>query len=265
VLWMAGSHVARRVGWIFVLVVGALLFEIERRTLIDTRNPNYVPSLILLGATIVPATFVSFVYGRRLRYNVGAGALILIALLGGVLGTVVAGVLEYKTLIKLGTLPMVAVAISEEASKLIVPIAVLALRRYRSVADGLLIGVASGAGFAALETMGYAFVALIVSRGDIQTVDGLLLLRGVLSPAGHMAWTGLTCAGLWGAANEGWSARSIIGFLLIFAMAVALHTAWDTVGTRTGYAVVGVVSIAALGFITHRISVKSRLFTGAVR
>jgi RsiW-degrading membrane proteinase PrsW (M82 family) len=182
---MAGSHVARRVGWIFVLVVGALLFEIERRTLIDTRNPNYV--------------------------------------------------------------------------------AVLALRRYRTVADGLLIGVASGAGFAALETMGYAFVALIVSRGDIQTVDGLLLLRGVLSPAGHMAWTGLTCAGLWGAANEGWSARSIIGFLLIFAMAVALHTAWDTVGTRTGYAMVGIVSIAALGFITHRISVKSRLFAGAVR
>jgi RsiW-degrading membrane proteinase PrsW (M82 family) len=102
--------------------------------------------LILLGAAVVPASFVTFVYGRRLRYGVGAGTLLLIAVLGGVLGTVVAGVLEYKTLITLGTLPMVAVALTEEASKLIVPLAVLALRRYRSVADGLLVGVASGAG-----------------------------------------------------------------------------------------------------------------------
>jgi RsiW-degrading membrane proteinase PrsW (M82 family) len=241
-----------------VLAVGASLFEIERRTLIDTHNPNYVPSLIVLGAAVVPATFVSFVYGLRLRYNIGAGALTVIALLGGVLGTVVAGILEYKTLRTLGTLPMVAVALSEEASKLIVPVGVLAFRRYRFVADGLLIGVASGAGFAALETMGYAFVALILSRGDIHTVDGVLLLRGVLSPAGHMAWTGLTCAGLWAAANAGWSGRSIAGFMLIFATTVALHTAWDAVGTTAGYTVVGVFSLTALGVITMWISVQSR-------
>ncbi len=64
-------------------------------------------------------------------------------------------------------------------------------------ADGLVIGVAVGMGFAALETMGYAFVALIASRGDIGAVEQMLLLRGVLSPAGHMAWTGLACAALW--------------------------------------------------------------------
>jgi RsiW-degrading membrane proteinase PrsW (M82 family) len=261
---MAGSGIPRRFGWIVVLAVGVLLFEIERRTLIDTGNPNYVPSLILLGAAVVPASFVSFVYGRRLRYGVGAGTLLLIAVLGGVLGTVVAGVLEYKTLVTLGTLPMVAVALTEEASKLIVPLAVLALRRYRSVADGLLVGVASGAGFAALETMGYAFVVLIASRGNIQAVDGVLLLRGVLSPAGHMAWTGLTCAGLWAAAQARWSGRWIAGFVAIFAVAVALHAAWDTVGTTIGYAVVGVFSLTALGVVTHRIAVQSRRLAAAI-
>jgi RsiW-degrading membrane proteinase PrsW (M82 family) len=255
---MAGSTAQRRFGWIGVLVVGAVLFEVERRTLIDTRNPNYVPSLILLGASVVPAAFVSFVYGLRLQYQISAGALAVVALVGGVIGTVVAGVLEYKTLLTLGTLPMIAVAICEEASKMIVPLAVLLYGRYRSIADGLLVGVASGAGFAALETMGYAFVALIVSRGDIQTVDGVLLLRGVLSPAGHMAWTGLTCAGLWAAANAGWTGRSIAGFTLIFAAAVSLHTAWDSVHTTTGYALVGVCSLTALGVVTRQVEIQSR-------
>ena len=56
--------------------------------------------------------------------------------------------------------------------------------RYRKQADGLLIGVAAGAGFAALETMGYAFTTLIKSGGDIpDTVDILLLLRGFLMTA----------------------------------------------------------------------------------
>jgi uncharacterized protein (UPF0261 family) len=39
-------------------------------------------------------------------------------------------------------------------------------------------GVASGAGFAALETMGYAFVPLIQTRGDLGTVDGILCAGG---------------------------------------------------------------------------------------
>ena len=67
---------------------------------------------------------------------------------------------------------MFAVGLIEEAAKLIVPLAlVLVLRRERHPADGLLIGVASGAGFAVLETMGYAFVVLIQSQGDVAAVD----------------------------------------------------------------------------------------------
>jgi RsiW-degrading membrane proteinase PrsW (M82 family) len=153
---------------------------------------------------------------------------------------------------------MVGVGLIEESSKLIVPALVLIFMRHRSPADGLLVGVASGAGFAALETMGYAFVALIESRGSIATVDGILLLRGVLSPAGHMAWTGLSCAALWQAAADGWSRRSVVYFVLAFAAAVALHAAWDSVRTVPGYGVVAVLSIASLALATHRLAVRSR-------
>jgi RsiW-degrading membrane proteinase PrsW (M82 family) len=60
-------------------------------------------------------------------------------------------------------------------------------RRYRSPSNGLLVGVAAGAGVAALETMGYAFTTLITSHGSMTATVGELLLRGFLSPAGHMA------------------------------------------------------------------------------
>jgi protease PrsW len=44
-----------RYAWIVVLVVGICLFEAVRHTLIATQNANLVPSLILLGALVVPA------------------------------------------------------------------------------------------------------------------------------------------------------------------------------------------------------------------
>ena len=48
-----------------MLVVGVALFLAVERTLVATQNPNFVPSAILLGAAIVPAVFLTFVYGRR--------------------------------------------------------------------------------------------------------------------------------------------------------------------------------------------------------
>ena len=51
-------------------------------------------------------------------------------------------------------------------------------------------------GFAALETIGYGFAAAQASSG-IGAVETTLIVRGLLSPAGHGAWTGLVCAVLW--------------------------------------------------------------------
>ena len=145
----------RRPAWIAVLVVGVALFLAVERTLVATQNPNFVPSAILLGAAIVPAAFLTFVYGRRLPYDVSPPVVLTAAFLGGIIGTVVAGTLEFDAQRDLGFLPTVGVGLIEETSKLIIPLAVLVFfARYRKQADGLLIGVAAGAGFAALETMG---------------------------------------------------------------------------------------------------------------
>jgi len=113
------------------------------------------------------------------------------------LGTVVAGSLEYNLAASLGFLPKLGIGLIEESAKLIVPLVFYFLGHYRSEAAGIVLGVATAMSFAALETMGYGFVSLLQSKGNLGVLDEVLLLRGLTSPAGHAAWTGIVCAVLW--------------------------------------------------------------------
>jgi RsiW-degrading membrane proteinase PrsW (M82 family) len=248
-----GMSLVHRLSWLWILIVGIALFELVRRTIITTGNPNLLPLLILLGAATIPAAFVAFLFQRRLPYDIDAGTIAALAFLGGVVGVVTASTLEFRTLQRLGTLPMVAVALVEESAKLLVPLVIVLFTRYRRPEDGLIVGVAVGAGFAVLETMGYGFVVLIQSNGDLSAVDGVLLLRGLLSPAAHMAWTGLTAAALWDAADKHWHTGRLFRFVGIFAIAVALHTAWDSATSTPVYALVAAVSLVLLAATAHRL------------
>lgn len=78
----------RRHGSSAVLVVGARLFLAVRQALVTTRNPVYRPTTIVLGAMVVPAAVLSFVRGRRLPYDAGAGASAPPPFSVGVVGTV---------------------------------------------------------------------------------------------------------------------------------------------------------------------------------
>ncbi len=230
------------------------MFEAVRHAVIATGNPNLLPALILLGAAAVPVSFVAFMFARPSGYDVGAGPVVLVAVVGGVIGVVTAGLVEYDTLHRLGVLPLLAVAVIEEAAKLIAPLIVVLFTRYRRPADGLLFGVAAGAGFAALETMGYAFVVLIQSQGQLATVDGVLLLRGLLSPAAHMTWTGLAAAALWRGAEHRWHPGAVWRFSGVFGVAVLLHSAWDRIGLLVGYIVLAAISLTLLTLTAHRLA-----------
>jgi RsiW-degrading membrane proteinase PrsW (M82 family) len=245
---MTAQQLARRWAWLGTFVIGGALYLAVLAVLTDTGNPNLFPTLILLGALVVPLSFVTFAAGRSGRWLIDGPTLGGSLLFGGVVGVVVAGLLEYDAMRKLGALPMLGVGLIEEAAKLVVP-AVLVLffgHRYRhSIGGGIIIGVAVGTGFAVLETMGYAFVALLQSGGNVGAAEQTLFIRGLLAPAGHAAWTGLACWGLWRFAVEP-TGKRFLGFLGMYAVAVALHTTWDGIGGRVTYAVVGVVSIGLL-------------------
>jgi RsiW-degrading membrane proteinase PrsW (M82 family) len=245
---MSAQQVVRRWAWLGTFVVGAALYLLVLAVLSDTDNPNLFPTMILLGALVVPLTFVTFAAGRSGRWLIDGPTLGGSLLFGGVVGVVVAGLLEYDAMQRLGTLPMVGVGLIEEAAKLVIPIVLVVFfgSRYRhSIGGGIVIGVAVGTGFAVLETMGYAFVALLQSGGNVGAAEQTLFIRGLLSPAGHAAWTGLTCWGLWRfvVAPTG---KRLLGFAGMYALAVGLHTTWDGLGGRITYAVVGVISIGLL-------------------
>jgi RsiW-degrading membrane proteinase PrsW (M82 family) len=247
-----------RWAWIPVLVVGFVLYGAVERTMIRTGNPNFVPSLILLGALTVPVAFVVLIHGRAAVWTVGAPVLMTAAVFGGVIGTVTAGSVEFDTLRRLGVLPTFGVGLIEEASKLVVPLALLMLGpRVAGRANGLMIGVTVGMAFAALETMGYAFVALLQTSGDLASVDQVLLVRGLLSPAGHAAWTGLACASLYRKPVEPgypwW--RVLATFLLV----VVLHGLWDSRGGVWWYAVLSAVSLGLLALEVRHLPTSRQL------
>jgi RsiW-degrading membrane proteinase PrsW (M82 family) len=81
--------------WFQIFTSGLILLYLVERTLVATSNPNYVPSVILLGSFLVPVTFVTYLYERLPNWDVPLSAMAVCFLWGGVLGTVVAGTLEY--------------------------------------------------------------------------------------------------------------------------------------------------------------------------
>jgi protease PrsW len=109
----------------------------------------------------------------------------------GLLGTVVAGNLEYDVVKTLGFLPKLVTGLIKETAKLIVPLVLYFVGRYRSEVAGIVLGVATAAGFAGLETMAYGFASLLSSKGNLGVLDQVLLVCGLTSPAGHLSWTRL--------------------------------------------------------------------------
>ncbi|WP_433533316.1 PrsW family glutamic-type intramembrane protease [Micromonospora sp. CA-263727] len=235
---------ARRWAWLAVLVGGVALCLLVSLALVVTRNVVFLLLLIVLGASIAPVAFLTFAQARSGDRRVPGSIVTVSAVFGGVIGVAAAGWLEYDTLRRLGVLPIVYVGLIEEAAKLVVPAVILLLwrRRPRSPSDGLVIGVASGAGFAALETMGYALRALTASKGSLGAVEQVLLFRGLTAPAAHLSWTGVTAAALFALAAAP-SARRWLLLVLTFFGAVILHVCWDVFNAPLAYAVVGAVSL----------------------
>jgi protease PrsW len=249
----------RRWAWLAALIAGLTLYEIVRQAYLNTANANLVPSLLLLGAVTGPATFVVFIYGRDWQFDVGGATVMAVGFVGGIIGVTAASLLEYHTLVTLGSLPLIAVAVIEEAVKLAAPLAVLLLRRSRRPVNGMLVGVASGAGFAIMETLGYSAVELIQSHENVAEVNSLLLHRGLFSPTTHMAWTGLTATALWYAASRGWNIRGLAVFAAVFLAASVLHATWDMSNSLAAYVTIGLLSLAAFIAVAERLSHHHRI------
>jgi RsiW-degrading membrane proteinase PrsW (M82 family) len=198
-----------------------------------TSNITMVPTVILLGSFLIPATAVIW-YLDHYHSDVVTPALAARAfIVGGVLGVLGASTLE-ALLLSGGPLLFLSVGLIEELAKLLgVLFVARRLPRYR-VRDGIVLGAAVGFGFAALESSGYALNALIVRQGltIVFSFDSLVvteILRGILAPLGHGLWTALLGGAIFGSAGRGKLRliRNVLGTYLVVAI---LHGLWDSTG-----------------------------------
>jgi protease PrsW len=249
---LAGRPMLRS-AWLRVLIGGSIVYALLTAAALDTQDINLVPGVLVVGAALIPVVFLVYMFERLAATPRMLPALAICFAGGGSLGVAAAAVLEYQTLRDLGTLPMLAVGLIEESVKLVVPAWLFVRRRFRRPADGVLLGVASGMGFAVTETMGYGLVELIHTSGRIGSAEEVLLFRGLLSPGGHAAWTGLVCAALWGTATLTGRARAWTALIATFAAAVLLHALWDTTDSGVVRLAVAAVSATLLGAQVRRV------------
>ena len=131
---------------------------------------------------------------------------------------------------------------------------VLLLRALPIGGSGHSLGVATAAGFAALETMGYGFASLVSSKGNLGVLDEVLLVRGLSSPAGHMSWTGLVCAVLWRERLKAGHSTLNWRVLGAFLTAVVLHALWDTFASLMSTTIVEFLGVAFLSLLVAVVS-----------
>jgi RsiW-degrading membrane proteinase PrsW (M82 family) len=241
--------------WLKVLTGGAVAFILLERALISTQDVNYIPSLLLIGAFTVPISFCLFLFSRARQPDVPVSTLVLCFVWGGILGTLLAGLLEYHTLLTIKALPTLAIGIIEELAKILVPAYFIWRHHYNSQLDGIILGAAAGAGFAVLESMGYAMIALLSSSGSLATVNEVLLFRSLMAPAAHIAWTGVLGGALWNAMRTSSPGR-VKRLVFTFVSVVILHALWDSNISTLGFIVLGAVSLWWLMRQIHRFQTR---------
>lgn len=198
-----------------------------------TGNANLYPTVILLGNFLVPVVFVLFLYDHQSLSALAPGMLARSFVTGGLLGLLGAAALE-PLLIPVATdlnqgLTLGAamlVGLIEEGCKIGAVIWVARRLRHDTAMDGLLLGAGVGMGFAALESTGYAFTAFLASRGEVTASLAVTVLRGLLAPFGHGAWTGILGAVLFRQSRPQ-HFRVTGAVILTYLFVSALHGLWD--------------------------------------
>ena len=191
-------------------------------------NTNLIPGLIMVGSFAVPLATLIFFVEINARRNVSLYQVIRLLFLGGILSIIFSLILFGVTAnLKLGWLGASVAGFAEEPGKLLALFIVVNIPKYKYKLNGLLFGAAVGTGFAAFESAGYALRQGLISTDMMKDT---IMIRGMLSPFGHIAWTAMCGAALWrvkGANKFSFDMLQDNRFLKVFGIAVVLHMIWN--------------------------------------
>ena len=222
--------------WLWALLVGGTVLLIAAFITEITEDLILVPNLILVGSFLVPVCTVLWVLARPHETHLTIEMLVLGFLAGGTVGVVFTAVTEVYLLPDVVATNW-AIGLIEEGGKLAILLLVASLVQTRVPRDGMALGATVGAGFAAFETAGYVFRALVEHAGehDVFNILETEAFRGALAPFGHITWTAI----LGGA---------------IFAS--AWHTGRFRLDRRVGWTLVGVIALHALWDSSYGLAIR---------
>lgn len=237
--------------WVYlkILIFFIIAYIPTRIGYIVYGNLNFLPAMIMLGAFAVPLTVLMFFFEINIFRNIPFYKVIKYFLLGGALSLILAILffsLDFNTDITTYSGALMVGVIEEVAKAAIVAFFLFKEKRSNYILDGLLIGAAVGAGFAAFETAGY--ILKFGLQGGNAAMLQIIKIRGFLAPGGHVAW----------AAIEGGALMYVKGFekldkkhfndkrfLLMCLIPIVLHGIWD-MPINAPYAIIQItVSILA--------------------
>ncbi|NUU07978.1 PrsW family glutamic-type intramembrane protease [Leifsonia sp. C5G2] len=225
----AAPHPHHHHGWWWkTLLTGLALWILTIVVTAVTRNTNLIPTLILLGSFLVPFCVVLFAI-ERVTGSISSLQLVLAFFVGGIFGVLGASLLEVN--LHQSYWLYLLVGLIEELVKGVLLIIIGWRVVPKTATQGALLGATVGAGFAAFESAGYAFNAAITAQGiDLVSLLQTEVLRAILAPVGHVLWTAVLGAVLFGAARGRDRFRFSFWIVLTYAGVAVLHALWDSAG-----------------------------------
>ena len=192
----------RNLGWLVVLLVGVVVWIIGAAITAATNDDILVPTLILVGSFLMPLCMVMFALSREGEDQLPHDKILLAFLLGGSVAVVGSAYVEVR-LVPASTGTFLTVGLIEELTKALILVVVAWPMTTRRPRDGMVLGATVGAGFAAFESAGYAFSALIQHQHDhpVLPIMQTEISRALWAPFMHITWTALFGGALFAAAR----------------------------------------------------------------
>ena len=219
--------------WVYfkILIFFIIAYIPTRIGFINYGNENFLPAMIMLAAFAIPVTVLIFFYEINIFRNIPFYKVIKYFIWGGALSLIVAILffsLDFNTDITTYTGALMVGFIEEVAKATIVAIFLFKSKKSNYILNGLLIGAAVGAGFAAFETAGY--ILRYGLNGGLDAMLNVIKLRGFLAPGGHVAWAAIEGAALMYVKGFETLNKKHLNdkrFIIICLIPIILHGIWD--------------------------------------
>jgi RsiW-degrading membrane proteinase PrsW (M82 family) len=243
--------------WWGVGLAGLVLWLATVGATFLTGNLILLPSIVLLGSFLVPVTAVVWYLDHDPSPALSPQRIVTAFVVAGVLGILVASLVEFLFVYGPGPIGFLKVGLIEEFVKGAAIVLVAWGIRSFATRDGIVLGATVGFGFGALESSGYALASLFVVQGQhltlsLTSVIFTELVRGVLAPFGHGLWTAILGGVIFHAASRKGHLRLTWSIVVAYLGVALLHAAFDYFGSITTYIIVSIIGVVPLVYLWLR-------------